>query len=173
MVMPGDKAPDFRLQAYHKGDIEEFSLRTFEGKWVVFFFWPLDFTFVCPTEVKGFSQRYSEFKRLNAEVLGVSVDSVYCHKGWVEKELGEIEYPLLSDFFKEISRAYGVLKEDKGVALRATFIIDPHGIVQWVNVSNLEAGRSVSEVLRALQALQTGELCPLEWKPGEKTLGKP
>ncbi len=169
MVKIGTQAPDFKLEGYNNGKIQDFSLKDYKGKWVVLFFYPLDFTFICPTEVTEFSKRYSEFKKAGAEVLGVSVDSVYSHKDWVEK-LGGLKFPLLSDFKKETSRNYEVLIEEKGFALRATFIIDPDGVVKYFVMSDIGIGRSVSEILRVLNALQTGKLCPVEWKPGEKTL---
>lgn len=169
MVKVGAQAPDFKLEGYYNGKIQEFSLKDYKGKWIVLFFYPLDFTFICPTEVTEFSKRYSEFKKAGAEVLGVSVDSVYSHKDWIEK-LGGLKYPLLSDFKKEVSRNYEVLIEEKGFALRATFIIDPDGVVKHFVMSDIGVGRSVSETLRVLNALQTGKLCPVEWKPGEKTL---
>ncbi|HHT9125126.1 MAG TPA: peroxiredoxin [Candidatus Brocadiia bacterium] len=169
MVKIGALAPDFKLEGYYNDKIKDFSLKDYKGKWIVLFFYPLDFTFVCPTEVTEFSKRYSEFKKVNAEVLGVSVDSVYSHKDWVEK-IGGLKYPLLSDFKKEASRNYEVLVEEKGFALRATFIIDPDGVFKYFVMSDVSVGRSVSEILRILNALQTGKLCPVEWKPGEKTL---
>src|SRR3989338_10427230 len=135
------------------------------------FFYPLDFTFICPTEITEFSKRESEFKTLNAQVLGVSVDSVFSHKAWL-KELGNLNYPLLSDMTKDVSRKYSVFLEDKGISLRGAFIIDPEGKVKYQLVHDLGVGRSVEEILRVLKALQTGELCPVEWKPGKKTLGK-
>lgn len=171
MVKVGERAPDFELEAYHNGEIRRIKLSEHRGKWIVLFFWPLDFTFVCPTEIRGFNQLFDEFKKLNAEIFGCSVDSVYSHKAWQTSDLGEVKYPMLSDFNKVVSRAYNVLEENKGVALRGTFIIDPEGILRWSVVSDLNVGRSAKETLRVLQALQTGELCPLEWQPGESTLG--
>ncbi|MGQ3684538.1 MAG: peroxiredoxin [Candidatus Loosdrechtia sp.] len=167
----GQDAPGFTLQAVVGDKFNEVSLDDYKGKWVVLFFYPLDFTFVCPTEITEFSKRDRDFKELNAQVLGVSVDSVYSHQAWL-KELGELAYPLLSDITKEVSRNYDVLLEDKGIALRGTFIIDPEGKLRYQLVHDLGVGRSVEEVLRVLRALQTGELCPAEWKPGKKTLGK-
>ena len=165
----GSKAPDFKMQGVFKGEFNDFSLPDYEGKWVVLFFYPLDFTFVCPTEIREFSKRNAEFEKLNARVLGASVDSVYSHDAWIKNELGELAYPLLSDITKKVSGEYNVLLDD-GMALRGTFIIDPDGILRWMVVSDLGTGRSVSETLRSLQALQTGELCGVDWEPGEKTL---
>lgn len=166
----GNKAPDFKMQGVHQGDFKEFKLSDYKGKWVVLFFYPLDFTFICPTEIREFSKRHPEFAELNAEVLGVSIDSVYSHKAWIESDLGQLAYPLLSDITKKTSTDYNVLHDD-GMALRGTFIIDPEGIVRWMVVSDLGTGRSVKETLRSLAALQTGELCQIEWEPGQKTLG--
>jgi alkyl hydroperoxide reductase subunit AhpC len=167
----GQNAPEFTLQGVVGTNFKEIHLHDYKGKWVVLFFYPLDFTFICPTEITEFSKRDSEFKALNAQVLGVSVDSIHSHRAWL-KELGNLNYPLLSDITKEISRKYGVLLEDKGITLRGTFIIDPEGKVRYQLVHDLGIGRSVEEILRVLNALQTGELCPVEWKPGKKTLGK-
>lgn len=170
-ITVGQPAPEFTLQGVVGDALKEVSLSAYRGKWVVLFFYPLDFTFICPTEITEFSKRDKDFKALNAQVLGASIDSVYSHKAWM-KDLGSLNYPLLSDITKEISRRYGVLLEDKGIALRGTFIIDPEGKLRYQLVHDLGIGRSVEEILRVLNALQTGELCPVEWKPGKKTLGK-
>ena len=146
----------------------DYSLKNYEGKWLVLFFYPADFTFICPTEITGFSKRVKEFRAENAEILGVSVDSVTSHRSWAE-ELGGIDYPLLSDEEKKVSRAYGVLDEKEGVALRATFLINPNGEVAYVVISHVNVGRSVEETLRVLKALRTERLCPSDWKPGEAT----
>ena len=167
----GQNAPEFTLQGVAGDKFKDVCLDEYKGKWVVLFFYPLDFTFICPTEITEFSKRDSEFKSMNAQVLGVSIDSVFSHNAWL-KELGNLNYPLLSDITKEVSRKYGVLLEDKGIALRGTFIIDPEGKLRYQLVHDLGIGRSVEEILRVLGALQTGELCPVEWKPGKKTLGK-
>lgn len=150
-----------------------------QGKYVVLFFYPLDFTFVCPTEITAFSDRYEEFSKLNCEVLAVSVDSQFSHLAWLQTErsdggLGDLKYPLVSDLKREISTAYSVLTEE-GVALRGLFIIDREGIVQHSTINNLAFGRNVDEVLRTLQALQyvqdnPDEVCPAGWKPGQKTM---
>lgn len=170
-VNVGQKAPDFELEGVLNDQFISESLSKYRGKWVVLFFYPLDFTFICPTEITEFSRRNDEFKELKSQVLGVSIDSKFSHKAWL-KELGQLKYPLLSDITKDVSRNYGVLLEDRGIALRGTFIIDPEGTVKYQLVHDLGVGRSVEEVLRVLRALQTGELCPVEWKPGKKTLGK-
>ena len=166
----GNKAPDFKAQAYVAGQFKDVSLKDFQGKWVCLFFYPLDFTFVCPTEIRGFATRAAEFKEANCEIVGCSTDSVYSHKAWFEKDLAEVKFPVLADTAHQVSRDYGVLLEDKGIALRGTFLIDPNGVLQWMTVNALDVGRSVDETLRVLQALQTGERCPIDWKPGKPTL---
>lgn len=171
ILQVGQKAPSFKMQGIFKGEIRDTHLEDYAGKWVVLFFYPGDFTFVCPTEVTGFSEKSQEFAELDAQVLGVSVDSVYAHKAWI-KELGELNYPLLSDITKAISMSYGVLIVDKGISLRGAFIIDPEGFLRYQVVHDLNIGRSVDEILRVLKALQTGEMCPVEWRPGKATLGK-
>jgi peroxiredoxin (alkyl hydroperoxide reductase subunit C) len=169
----GELAPDFTLDTVVGKEFKKLSLSDYRGKWVVLFFYPLDFTFVCPTEIKGFNKELDAFKKLNAVVLGASVDSKYSHLAWIERgDLGKLDYPLLSDFKKEVAERYGILDEKEGAALRGLFIIDPEGVLQYELVHNLSVGRSVEETLRVLEALQTGELCPLGWRPGEKTLGK-
>ncbi|MBI4353539.1 MAG: peroxiredoxin [Candidatus Omnitrophica bacterium] len=167
----GSKAPDFSGQAlFPDGSFKEVKLSDYKGKWLVLFFYPLDFTFVCPTEIKGFNQQYADFKKLNADVLSVSTDSVYSHKAWADNSLGKVQFPMLSDTSHRISQSYNVLLEDKGFALRGTFIIDPSGLLKSAVVNDLPVGRSVQETLRTLQALQTGKLTGCEWKPGEKPL---
>lgn len=177
MPLVGQKAPDFRMVTTK--NIEKLdhyaSLEDYKGKWLVLFFYPLDFTFVCPTEITAISDRAQDFAKLGAEILGVSTDSVYSHRAWIQTPrdkggLGEINYPLASDITKEVSRAYDVLLEDEGVALRGLFIIDPEGIIRYQVVHHNDIGRSVDETLRVLQALQAGGLCPVNWKPGDKTL---
>ena len=167
----GKKAPYFKADAVlPNGDFKTLSLDDYKGKWLVLFFYPLDFTFVCPTEIRSFSENYSKFKESGAEVLGVSIDSKFCHKAWMETDLKGLEIPLLSDVTKEVSRAYGVLNYEAGVAYRGTFVIDPEGNVKSYTVNDLSIGRSVDESLRLLQAARTGKLTPCNWKPGEKTL---
>lgn len=168
----GRLAPKLTLDAVlGNGEFTKVTVGEDRGKWTVLFFYPLDFTFICPTEILGFSKRYSEFTALNAVVYGCSTDSVHSHKAWL-KELGELKTPLLSDMRRELSRAYGVLLEDEGIALRGTFIIDPDGILKYASINDNSVGRSIDETLRVLKALQTGELCPVEWSAGEATLGK-
>ena len=172
MVQVGQKAPEFSVEAYVNGQIKKVSLSDYKGKWVVLFFYPRDFTFVCPTELKGFATAEGEFTKKNAVVVSVSTDSAFSHKAWFEKDLSEVKYPVLADTAHKVSRDYGVLLEESGAALRGTFIIDPSGVLQYEVVSNLNVGRSVQETLRVLSACQSGELCPIEWTPGSKTLGK-
>jgi alkyl hydroperoxide reductase subunit AhpC len=173
MLQVASKAPDFTLEAVMPdGSFNKVSLSSYRGKWLVLFFYPLDFTFVCPTEITGFSHRHAEFKELNAEIVGASVDSKYSHEAWINSSLGKISYPLLSDPTHIVSRDYGVLLEDVGHTLRGTFIIDPDGVVRYHLVHAKSVGRSVEETLRVLRALQSGDLCPVEWKPGDKSLGK-
>lgn len=172
ILQVGRKAPEFTMQGVETGkEFRQYSLKDYRGKWVVFFFYPLDFTFVCPTEVTAMSDRYAEFEKLNAVVLGCSTDSVNSHQAWM-KELVNLKYPLLSDKTHEVSYKYEVLVEKDGVALRGLFIIDPDGVLRYHLVHDMDVGRNVDEVLRVLKALQTGELCQINWKPGEKTLGK-
>lgn len=173
----GLKAPDFSMPTTQNMDTLDHvaKLDDYQGKWLILFFYPLDFTFVCPTELKGFNVQLAEFKELGAEVLGVSIDSVYSHRAWIrgresEGGLGGLDYPLASDITKTVSRDYGVLIEEKGIALRGLFIIDPHGILRYQVVNDLSVGRSVEETLRVLQAFQTGGSCPINWKPGDRTL---
>lgn len=169
-VKVGTLAPDFKAKAYVAGKFQPVSLKDYQGKWVCLFFYPLDFTFVCPTEIRGFGAREAEFKELGCQILACSTDSEYSHKAWFERDLAEVKFPVLADTAHHISRDYGVLMEEAGIALRGTFLIDPKGTLQWMSVNALGVGRSVEEVLRTLQALQTGENCPVDWKPGKPTL---
>jgi alkyl hydroperoxide reductase subunit AhpC len=167
------QAPEFKATAYvagSEGPFKEVSLSQFKGKWVCLFFYPLDFTFVCPTEIRGFAKREEEFKALNCQVLGCSTDSEFSHKAWFERDLKDIKFPILADTTRKICSAYNVLLEEKGISFRGTFLIDPQGVLQWMSVNALDVGRSVDEVVRTLAALQTGEKCPVDWHPGDKTL---
>ncbi len=168
MVQVGVKAPDFSLKGIYQGRIANYSLHFYPGKWLALFFYPADFTFICPTEVVGFSRMVREFRAEEAEILSVSVDSLETHRAWAE-ELGGVEYPLLSDEGRVVNRVYGVLEEKEQVSLRATFIINPDGEVSYLVVSHMNVGRSVEEILRVLRALRTGKLCPADWKPGKET----
>lgn len=165
-------APNIEGQAYANGEIRNFSLKDLRGKWVVAVFYPLDFTFVCPTELRAFGQSREEFQKRNAEIVAISCDSVHSHKAWIERDLKEVKYPVVADLTKKIASDYGVLMEEKGFPLRGTFIIDPNGVVQHESVNATGVGRSTDETLRLLEAFQQGELCPVNWKKGEKTLGK-
>lgn len=177
----GNKAPDFEAEAVFDQEFINVKLSDYLGKkYVVLFFYPLDFTFVCPTEITAFSDRYGEFEELNTEVLGVSVDSVFSHLAWVQTDrksggLGDLKYPLVADITKSISQSFGVLIPDQGIALRGLFIIDKEGVIQHATINNLAIGRSVDETKRTLQALQyvqdnPDEVCPAGWKPGEKSM---
>ncbi|MFN4280309.1 peroxiredoxin [Thermosynechococcus sp.] len=175
----GQPAPDFEAVAVYDQEFKTVKLSDYRGKYVVLFFYPLDFTFVCPTEIVAFSDRYDEFAKLNTEILGVSVDSQFSHLAWTQTDrkaggVGDLKYPLVSDLKKEISTAYNVLTEE-GVALRGLFIIDKEGIIQHATINNLAFGRNVDETLRVLQAIQyvqthPDEVCPAGWKPGDKTM---
>jgi len=172
-------APAFKAQAVVDGQFKEVSLADYQGKYVVVYFYPLDFTFVCPTEIIAFSDRIAEFKELNTEVIGISTDSHFSHLAWISQPrkqggLGGLSYPLVSDFSKNISRDYGVLIEEAGIALRGLFIIDPTGVVRQMSVNDLPVGRSVDETLRLIKAFQFveqhGEVCPAGWTPDSPTI---
>jgi len=167
----GQPAPKWKMEGYYKGEMKHYHSEDFKGKWTILFFYPLDFTFVCPTELIELSKKAKEFEAENAQVLGVSVDSVYSHEAW-SKDIGDLNYPLLSDMTKETSHAYQVLDYEKGLSLRGAFIIDPEGILKAYMVNDLTIGRNVDELIRLVKAFQTGDLCPVGWKEGEKTLGK-
>lgn len=167
----GSPAPDFTLDAVVNQEFRKIRLSDYRGKWVVLFFYPGDFTFVCPTEINGFNKSLPDFTKLNTEVLAVSVDSKFSHLAWIRSgALGNLGFPLLSDFSKQTAKAYGVLDTVQGSARRGLFIIDPKGVLQHILVHNDKVGRSIEETLRVLMALQTEELCPLNWKAGDKTL---
>lgn len=180
MVLVGKSAPGFRAKALVQGQIvNDFSLSHFLGQYVVFFFYPLDFTFVCPTEIRAFQDELEAFEKRGAQVVGCSVDSVNAHLAWmnVPKSRGGIEgvtYPLVADLTKSIATAYHVLKEDEGIAYRGLFILDKEGVIRHQLINDLPLGRSVEEVLRLLDALvcyeNAGEVCPANWKNGGKTL---
>lgn len=172
MIRVGQPAPQFTdALAYHKGEFEKISLADYKGKWVVFFMYPRDFTFICPTEIRGFAKHEKDFSNLNALVISASTDSEWSHKAWFERDLPEVTYPVIADTTQQIARDYDVLDVD-GSAQRGLFIIDPEGIVQFALVSAGSVGRSVKETLRVLEALQSGEKCPVDWEPGQETLGK-
>ncbi len=176
----GQVAPDFTATVVIDQEFQTKKLSSYRGKYVVLFFYPLDFTFVCPTEVIAFSDRYEEFAKINTEILAVSVDSEFSHLAWIQSPrteggVGDIAYPLVSDLKKEISNAYNVLDPESGVALRGLFIIDKEGIIQHSTINNLSFGRSVTETLRTLKAIQhvqnnPEEVCPADWHEGDKTM---
>ena len=173
----GQPAPDFDMASTKNVQKlnENVKLSDYSGKWLVLLFYPLDFTFVCPTELTTFSDRYEDFEAIGAEVIGVSTDSAFSHRAWLQtpRDKGGVEglrYPLAADSTKEVSRNYGVLIEDKGIALRGLFVIDPEGTLRYKVVHDLNVGRSAEETLRVIQALQTGGLCQAEWRPGQETL---
>lgn len=178
-VLVQQQAPDFKAQAVMPdGSFKQVSLADYKGKYVVLFFWPLDFTFVCPTEIIAFSDRAKEFEKLGVQLLGASVDSEFTHLAWKNTPrnqggLGDIQYPLIADINKEIARSYGVLLPG-GIALRGLFLIDKNGMVRHQVVNDLPLGRSVDEALRVVQALQYfethGEVCPANWKEGARTI---
>uniref|UniRef100_UPI00358E2857 peroxiredoxin-2-like isoform X2 n=1 Tax=Myxine glutinosa TaxID=7769 RepID=UPI00358E2857 len=172
-------APFFRGTAVLNEIFNEISLDDYKGKYLVLFFYPLDFTFVCPTEIIAFSDKLNEFQQVNCEVVGVSVDSQFSHLAWLKTPrkaggLGNLKFPLLSDITKKISRDYGVLLEEQGIALRGLFLIDPEGVVRHAGINDLPVGRSVDETLRLLKAFQFvathGEVCPANWKPNSPTI---
>ena len=174
------QAPDFTAKAVVNGEFQDITLSQYKGKkYVVLFFYPLDFTFVCPTEIIAFSDEIAEFEKRNVQVLGVSVDSHFSHLAWIkmprkEGGLGELKYPLISDQTKRIAKDYGVLLDDDSVALRGLFLIDKDGIVQHALINNMPLGRSTAEAIRIIDALQffekNGEVCPANWKPGASTI---
>ncbi len=176
----GQMAPEFTATAVVDQEFNTIKLSEYRGKYVILFFYPLDFTFVCPTEITAFSDRFDEFKQINTEVLGVSVDSEFSHLAWIQSDrksggVGDLNYPLVADLKKEISAAYNVLDPEAGVALRGLFIIDREGIIQHATINNLAFGRSVDETLRTLQAIQhvqahPDEVCPAGWQPGDQTM---
>jgi len=176
-AMVGQPAPTFDMPStrnLEKLD-DNVKLSDYKGKWLVLVFYPLDFTFVCPTELTAFSDNYDEFQGIGADLVGVSTDSVYSHRAWIQTPRAKngiegLRYPLAADMGGGVARDYGVLIEDKGIALRGLFVIDPEGVLRYKVVHDLNIGRSVEETLRVIQALQTGGLCQAEWRPGQETL---
>lgn len=175
--MVGVAAPDFKMLATtgNGKEFKEVSLKDYAGKWLVMFFYPRDFTFVCPTEIKSMDTHYAEFQKLNADVLAVSTDSEFSHKAWIELAeekggIGNLQFPIAADTTHQVSKDYGVYIEETGAALRGLFIINPEGELKYQVVHDLNVGRSASETLRVLQGLQAGGLCPADWNPGEDML---
>ena len=175
MLTVGDKFPSFSLKAAVSENLatafETLQNDSYPGKWLVVFFWPKDFTFVCPTEIAEFGKKNDDFADRDAQVLGASVDSEFVHLAWRKdhEDLRGLPFPMLSDLRKDLSSALGILDEE-GVAKRATFVVDPQGIIRFAMVTDMNVGRNVNEVLRVLDALQTDELCPCNWQRGEETL---
>lgn len=173
MLNINQPAPSFNgMLAYQKGEFKKISLSDYKGQWLILFFYPRDFTFICPTEIKAFAAHEQDFKKFNASILAASTDSEWSHKAWFERDLPNVGYPILADTSHALSKAYDVFNPEDGSANRGLFIIDPEQKVSYSLISAGSVGRSVTETLRVLEALQTGELCPAEWKMGEVTLGK-
>jgi alkyl hydroperoxide reductase subunit AhpC len=176
MIKIGSTFPQFSLTGVVSNDINDafktFSSQDLQGRWKVVFFWPKDFTFVCPTEIAAFGALEREFSDRDAQILGVSTDSEFVHLAWRrdKSELNDLPFPMLSDVKRELAASLGILDEDEGVAQRATFIVDPDDVVRFIYVTDLDVGRNPEEVLRVLDALQTGELCPCNWQQGQETL---
>lgn len=176
MLTIGDRFPSFALKAVVSTDpktaFTTISNDTDAGKWKIVFFWPKDFTFVCPTEISSFGKLYSDFVDRDAVVYGVSTDSEFVHLAWRQHhpDLRDLPFPMLADIKRELSEALGILDKDEGVCLRATFIVDPAGVIRFVCVNDLSVGRNTAEVLRVLDALQTDELCPCNWQKGDEVL---
>jgi len=176
MLTIGDKFPAFTAKAVVSQDsgkeFIELTDQTYDGKWKVYFFWPKDFTFVCPTEIAAFGKLDRDFTDRDAQVLGVSIDSEYVHLAWrgSHPDLKDLPFPMVADIKRELSQALGILDRQEGVALRATFIVDPQNVIRFVSVNDLNVGRNPQEVLRVLDALQTDELCPCNWQKGQNTL---
>lgn len=176
MLNVGDKFPEFALKGVVSSDVNtafvDIDNKTHQNKWQVLFFWPKDFTFVCPTEIAEFGKLNGEFADRDAQLLGVSIDSEFVHLAWKQQkdELRDLPFPMLSDIKRELSSALGILDKEAGVAKRAVFIVDPQGIIRFSMVTDLKVGRNPKEVLRVLDALQTDELCPCNWQQGEQTL---
>ncbi len=173
----GKPAPDFNMPSTKNMETlaENVKLSDYKGKWLVLLFYPLDFTFVCPTELTAFSDRLDELNGVGADVIGISTDSVHSHRAWIKtpRDKNGIEglrYPLASDVGGKLARAYNILVEEANIALRGLYIINPDGVLQYAVVHDLNIGRSVDETLRVLQGLQTGGLCSADWKPGDSNL---
>lgn len=177
MLGVGKKFPQFNLKAVVSTDpktaFTDVSNATYKGQWMVVFFYPKDFTFVCPTEIKGFDDLAGQFRDRETQVVTASTDSEFVHLAWRthEEKLNKLSIPMLSDVKRELSSALGILDENEGVAQRATYIVDPEGIIRFVYVTDLNVGRNPKEVLRVLDGLQTDELCPCNWEKGQATLG--
>jgi lipoyl-dependent peroxiredoxin subunit C len=176
MLTIGETFPAFKLTATVSNDLKnaftEIDNRTYAGKWLCVFFYPKDFTFVCPTEIVGFAELNQQFADRDCQILAGSIDSEFVHLAWRKdhKDLSTLPFPMLADIKRELSSALGILDKDAGVAQRATFLVDPHGVIRYAAVTDMNVGRNPQEVLRVLDALQTDELCPCNWQSGEDTL---
>lgn len=173
MLTVGDTLPEFKLTAVAPNkEFTDITNKTNTGKWQVIFYWPMDFTFVCPTEIAEFGKRTGDFSDRDAVVLGASTDTHFVHLAWRNdhKDLADLPFAMLADTKRELAQSLGILHKQAGVALRATFIVDPEGIIRWVSVNDLSVGRNVPEVIRVLDGLQTDELCPCNWEKGQPTL---
>ncbi|MEX0934117.1 MAG: redoxin domain-containing protein [Candidatus Paceibacterota bacterium] len=176
-VMVGHKVPDFEFEVYHNEEIKKIRISDYKGKWLVLFFYPADFTFVCPTELEEMAGYYKQFQDINTEIISMSADTVFAHKAWhdTSEAIGKITFPMGADPTGNISRSLGIYIEEEGVALRGTFIIDPDGELKAVEVNHNDIGRSAQELYRKLQAAQfvashDGQVCPASWNPGDDTL---
>ena len=176
MLTIGDKFPEFAVTGVVSNDLSDAFIdvdnKTYAGKWLVVFAWPKDFTFVCPTEIAAFGKMNGEFADRDAQVLGLSTDSEFVHLAWRKDhaDLNDLPFPMLADIKRDLSEELGILNAEAGVCNRATFIVDPEGIIRHVSVNDLSVGRSPEEILRILDALQTDELCPCNWSKGDDTL---
>lgn len=176
MLTVGNQFPEYDLTSVvsieDSNAFEQINHKTYEGKWRVVFFWPKDFTFVCPTEIAAFSKLNEDFADRDAQVLGVSTDNEFVHLAWRKNhpDLRDLQFPMMSDIKRELADELGILDEEAGVALRATFVVDPNNVIQHVSVNNLDVGRNPNEIIRILDALQTDELCPCNWQKGDDTI---
>lgn len=176
MLGIGQKFPEFKVKATISNDVTtaftDIDNKSYKDKWLVVFFWPKDFTFVCPTEIAEFGKLNKDFKDRDAQILGASIDSEFVHLAWRQnhKDLKDLPFPMLSDVKRELTGALGIIDPIEGVAQRATYIVDPEGIIRFAMVTDLNVGRNVKEVMRVLDALQTDELCPCNWEKGKETI---
>ena len=177
MAKIGSKAPDFKVKAFHNGEVKDIRLSDYKGKWVVLFFYPADFTFVCPTELGELADNYEKFQKLNTEILSISTDTEFVHKAWFDNSetINKIKFPMLADPTGRVCKAYGTYIAEEGLSLRGTFFIDPEGILKAYELHDNSIGRSCDELIRKIQAAKyvaehSGEVCPVNWKPGKQTL---
>ena len=177
MIKIGEKILDFSLDAFHENKIKRIKLSDYKGKWLVLFFYPADFTFVCPTELEELAENYGEFKKLGAEILSVSTDTAFAHKAWHDSSpaIKKVKFPMVADPTGKLCREFGTYIEDEGLSLRGTFIVNPDWILKALEINDNSIGRSAFELLRKLQAAKfvgehKGQVCPASWKPGKKTL---